>query len=400
MFGATGSLSSVDYRNAGEVYKTPAANIVITTVNPIADSDWELLNVNNLLIKSTNSPGTVSTDGSASYIFNYNSNSNHSMDQKDSNGKFVYGPYATPYTVLGYNISYGDVRSSSGGAHTHSMGQQTIGGNSYFPSYIRVGLYQRKINTSKIFELPIGTIVFAEDLTNTEGVVATSLYNGNHMCAVNIPNTIGTFYSGSNQFNFNIVSTISGAHAHNAIYPGPAPATQQTRVNAKTGANESDYAGIDHTHQGTASATITRKTISLRTYKVSSSNVYITRGMIFGFSSTNIPPDWYICDGSVINGYTTPRIVDRYLMFGNALLSSHDKISGNDNYITVSGSLNSVTWEHRHGTDTIWQDYTNTTGKYFHGPSGSLAAHGHAGQTVTTYYENDRYNLLYCIYLP
>jgi hypothetical protein len=401
MFGATGLLSSVDYRNAGEVYKTPAHGIVITTVNAVTDSDWELLDVNNKLIKSTYSPGVERTDGSASITFSsFNSTGNHSMDQQDSNGKFVFSPYATP--CLDDNFyGTGGTRAFSGGNHTHTFTEQTFSSAANFPSYTRVALYKRKDGSNRIFELPIGTIVFAADLSSVEGVSATSSYSENYLCAINNPSIAGTYKSGSNKFTYNIISAISGEHAHNGN-PGPGPTGQTSKYLVNTDADYSAKNNISHTHQGLVTLTVNRKTVSLRTYTVDNSGVYITRGMIFGFNTTNIPPDWYICDGSVVNGYTTPRIDNRYLIFGNAFLSSHDKILGDNNYINVTASLNNISWNHRHGQSGKYQSLTSRSGKFFHDDSYDITSHNHVfgGGDQSTYYENDRFELLYCIYLP
>jgi hypothetical protein len=401
MFGASGLLSSIDYRNAGEVYKTPADNIVITTVNPVIDSNWELLNVNNKLIKSTTTNvGSSSTNGSASLIITFISNSDHSMDQVDSNEKFVFSPYATPYCYTDDVLGGGDVRARTGGSHTHIFEQQTFSSAANFPSYVRVALYKRKIDSNRIFELPIGTIVFAEDLTDVEGVSATSSYNNKYLCAVNDQNLAGTSYIGKDNFSYNIVSSTAGAHSHPSNRSGPNQTGQIGIYLAQTGARADDQRYTSHTHQGTIDISVIRKNVSLRTYKVSMTGVYITRGMIFGFSSSNIPPNWYICDGSIINGYQTPRINDRYPLCGNELLSSHDNILNNDNHIATSASLDTATWNHYHGTADNYQAYSSITGKYYHGPSGNLTAHNHRGSGKTTYFEHDRFNLIYCIYLP
>jgi hypothetical protein len=141
----------------------------------------------------------------------------------------------------------------------------------------------------------------------------------------------------------------------------------------------------------------------LNTYVVQQENVYISSGMIFGFTSNNVPPNWYCCNGQTINGYQTPDLTDRYIMCGTA--ASHKVIPSdlNDkNIIKYSGTSSSTnTWNHKHGSSGVYQS-TSASGQVNCYHAYADAPHNHISgvQDVELPYEPPHFNLIYYIYLP
>ena len=357
MFGMTGQLASIDYRNTS-FSGAESKNIVIFTVAPVVDSNWQKVtafdatSIDNNLIKSRNSDFSLVgySNTMPSVAFNLNATVGTGGGHAGNAGY----PYANRYIYSGG--TYGSMTGYTGD-HTHVISPVSFTNNSFLPTHIKTGIYKRNLNSAtSIFPLPIGTIVFAENILNNSGVVANSSYDSKYLCITNTDASMGTI-AGSNTV-YTTTDSGSGAHSHGGSSSGT------IRGAGSQGAiNHTYYATAYSSGMGTHSHVISvptnhyKKYIKLRTYVVQKNNTYISSGMIFGFTSNIVSPDWYCCNGQTVNGYTTPNLVDRYVMCGNSNISSHNiKPTTIDdvNKIVYSGgaSMNAADWLHYHGTGT------------------------------------------------
>jgi hypothetical protein len=244
--------------------------------------------------------------------------------------------------------------------------------------------------------LPIGTIVFAENITNNDGVVA-SIYNGLYLYVTSDDNLVGLI-GGKTTHEITTTSSASGEHSH--VSPGQtyAQTGAENVYIGPTGRTKTTADGELHIHTMTLSLTQNKKYMKLNTYIVQQENVYISSGMIFGFTSNNVPPNWYCCNGQTVNGYITPNLVDRYIVCGD--VSSHKETSFDDvNAIVLSSSSTSTdSWYHRHGTGNVFQNIGLRKENRYHA-TGSVP-HSHTIPQQEFPYEPPHFNLMYYVYLP
>jgi hypothetical protein len=397
MFGASGVLFSTNYNNNGEKLLTQVSdNIVIPTIQLVSDSNWVPLNFSGF-IKSQNADSpfvnsSTSSGGDISLTFTTSSDGNHLAT--------TGGTYAQPYvssTVGSGQSTY----ANPSGSHSHTTPPISIAGTSLYPFHLKTKMYTRATNSNKIFTLPIGTIVFGENIEDS-GVVATSTYSSLYLYATTNDADVGRIGGGTTSRSINLTTSQGGSHNH-----GATGVRAQNGYNPAFGSEKS--AAIDtnqstgHTHSLSASLTQYIKYMKLNTYIVQQENVYIRYGMIFGFTSNNVPPNWYCCNGQTIDGYTTPNLVDRYVMFGYQANhkgippSAYDK-----NALVLSNvSLSTENWFHYHGTGDGWQ----TVGNYgrenrYHSTVSVPHTHTITTSSSSIDYEPPNYNLIYYIYLP
>jgi hypothetical protein len=396
MFGVSGMLFSTDYNNNGEKLRAEASdNFVITSIQLVSDSDWVPYNVGEAFVKSKNYysdlVNTLSMGTNASIAFNFSSNGNHNYN--------VGSAYANPYQSL---ITTGNViEATNSGDHSHSASSSSVQSTSFLPRHLKTKLYKRKTGSSTFFKLPIGTIVFAENITNNDGVVA-SIYNGLYLYVTSDDNLVGLI-GGKTTHEITTTSSASGEHSH--VSPGQtyAQTGAENVYIGPTGRTKTTADGELHIHTMTLSLTQNKKYMKLNTYIVQQENVYISSGMIFGFTSNNVPPNWYCCNGQTVNGYVTPDLTDRYIRIGNA--ASHKEIppSYSDVNALTHTSTNSSTntWRHRHGTGGVYQS-TSNFGQVncFHAYADVSHVHSSGPQQPSYPYEPPHFNLIYYIYLP
>jgi hypothetical protein len=397
MFGVTGILSSVDYRNTTQSF-TDANNIVIFTINDIVDSDWQTISASyDSLIKARDhnyvDVATKTTFGNITGSFTTTINGAHKAED--------YNAYAIPQ-ISGSGFNNNVRRLGTSGNHAHSLTFSINSGSDNFPFHIKTRLYKRNPYSRKIFTLPIGTIVFGENILNNYGVVANSYFDNRYLCSSTI--SIGRL-GGSNEFFSDVTIGSGGVHNH----VGPATRSQTSYP----GYGGGDYSGAvtygnigSHTHSGLILFNQYKKYVKLRTYKVQEENTFISPGMIFGFSSNNVSQGWYCCNGQIVAGYTTPNLVDRYIMCGNSDISSHnvkpDSIDDKNSisYVSYDLLIDTNDWNHTHGYGGVFQQLGASTEAFFH-DSESISHQHTVSATPGPYtYESDHYNLIYYIYLP
>lgn len=400
MFGITGKLGGTDWRNSGStVAPSVNSNIVIfTNNNTDLNSSWSTITQgNNRLIRARNESfvdvGIPSNGISASFNFSTGSNGGHYAEN--------YSPYATPYeqnsgnggTVLGY-----------GGAHSHGS-VKVIFSTSNFPSYGTAYMRKRNPNSSPYFTLPVGTILFGENLDNISGVSGYSSYSNRYLMGGE-----GVSFGGSSSVSLNSQTSTAGDHSH--------PSYGNSAVNGVFGnfaeVNRkfvSQNSGTVHFHTLTANFSLKNTYVKLRTYVTNNSNVVISKGMIFGFVSAVNDPDWFCCNGQTVKGYTTPNLVDRFIMCGDSTLASHNarpSYADDVNKVTyLSSSTSTESWKHRHGDGETYPASTslgNGITIYRYHADASIT-HSHTSVYDNTNgntfdFEPTHFNLIFYIYLP
>jgi hypothetical protein len=398
MFGITGALSSIDYRNMGQKFIF-ANNIVITSISPISSSSWVKKTSVEGLIKSrihnSSIVNTVNTNTSSSIT--------SSMSIAGSHVATVGAPYASSQVSPTYQ--YPTTIASTSGSHYHSF-TISLNAATLYPDSLYVGIYESNLGT--IFTLPVGALIFAENIASNDlyGISAISTYDNFYLRATSNDGLMGTTYSSTTSSIISYTTTTSGAHDHN-------PATGSFGLSSPTNGTEyslpydNSTTGYEpsHSHTGSVTVTQTKKYKKLRTYVVTQSGASISNGMIFAFNNTsiNLAPNWYCCNGQIIGGYTTPNLVDRYIMCGNSIISSHN-INGSGSSDTNNAYCTSTTsstnnWTHDHGSVYNYQVLTGyATAQRYH--TAASVPHSHTQSTSTTGFEPYHRNYIYCIYLP
>jgi hypothetical protein len=402
MFGITGIMLGSDWRNGASASPpTVDSNIVIFT-NSLVDLDSSWLTItqgNNRLIRARNENFAdvgVSYGGiGASFTFSTGTAGDHRAED--------YNAYANPYEQ---NYGSGGVISGNSGSHTHGSSTMNFT-SSIFPPYRSAYMRKRNPNSSPYFTLPIGTILFGENLDNISDVAGYSTYNGKYLVGQGTSSLTNGGYS--NPISYPIATNFAGDHVHN-----PAP-TGGSAVNGYFGGGaetnraftDTNY-GTSHQHIITANFSIKNKYVKLRPYVTTNSNVFISKGMIFGFVSTINDPDWFCCNGQTARGYTTPNLVDRFIMYGDS--SSHNT---NPSYVDdvntvtyLSSTMDTNTWSHSHGVTNSYPAITSLGNTRviarYHGTAS--VSHTHSISPVggvTSYsYEPSHFNLIFYIYLP
>lgn len=397
MFGATGLFISIDYRNMGQKFIS-ANNIVITSISPITNPSW---------VKKTNVQGLIKSRAHNSSIVNtVNTNISSvissSMSTAGSHAATIGGPYASSQVSPTYP-STSTIASTSGG-HNHSFAI-TLDPATFYPDSLYVGIYE---NTSTDINLPVGALIFAENIASNDlyGISAISTYDNFYLRATSNDGLIGTTDSSTTSSTINYTTTTSGDHAHTPATGsfGLSSPTNGTEYSLPFDSSTNGY-GPAHTHTGSVTATQTKRYKKLRTYVVTQSGASISNGMIFAFSNTsiNLAPNWYCCNGQIIGGYTTPNLVDRYIMCGNSDISSHN-INGSGSSDTNNAYCTSTTsstnnWLHDHGSVYNYQVLTGyALAQRYH--AAASFPHSHTQSTTTTAFEPYHRNYIYCIYLP
>jgi hypothetical protein len=397
MFGITGLMTSSDTRNGSPGPIEAVSNLVIFSVSTISDSNWVSISQNDKLIKGRNENfadvGTAyaATSGLPTITFTIGMNGDHA----GTIGSAYGSSYASPLTGGKSNFTY------TAGSHNHTA---SVSLNGFVPSNIKTKLYKRNPSSISFYSLPVGSLVFGENL-NISGLSGTSSYDNKYISSTT--STAG-IAGGSTTGTLSFTTSYSGAHFHD----GPTNNFDQTIFNGtgygqRTRSIEA-YDGQSHAHTGSVTLSQRKQYVKLRTYQVTGSNVFISSGMIFGFISSINDSDWFCCNGQTVRGYTTPNLVDRYVMCGNNSITSHNVTPSGINDVNdiniTSYTLDNNTWNHRHGIGDV--DYQNTTTYLpctrYHAYTDY--SHTHAITTadgITSYsYEPSHFNLIFYIYLP
>jgi hypothetical protein len=401
MFGITGKMSGTDWRNTYN--GAPSVNniFIFTNNNTDLNSSWLTINQGNgkfIRARDHNfaDVGVPSNVTSIDFIFNTGTTGSHVAEN--------YGAYATPYE--NYGNSGGGVISGSSGSHNH--GSFTINFTSNNFSLYRIA-YMRKRNpsSSPYFTLPIGTILFGENLDNVLGVSGYSSYSNRYLMGGE-----GVSFGGSsNPISISVLTNSSGDHLHNPSPYGGSAVTGVVGNFAETDRAFTDVnAGTVHQHTVIADFNIRNKYVKLRTYVTTNSNVIISRGMIFGFVSNVYDPDWVCCNGQTVRGYTTPNLVDRFIMCGDSTLASHNvtpSYTNDVNTVTyLSSTMDTNAWSHSHGVQNPYPASTSlgnlATIRRYH--STASVSHSHSTPSSTAFntfdFEPTHFNLIFYMYLP
>lgn len=398
MFGTSGILFSTDFKNGSPIPIEASSNLVIFSVSNISDPNWASINYSNTLIKARDSNyvdvGTLYLTPTNLPTLSFTTGTNNSHNGVD------YPEYSN--SQMSPLIGGKGFRGYPAGSHNHSI-DINLNNQTFLPPHIKIILYKRTNNSSPFYSLPIGSLIFGENL-NISGLTATSTYDNKYICCTPVGNQGTT--GGSSSFSFSFITGYSGEHYHD----GPVNNSSQTGFNG-TGYGERSGSielstGQSHLHTGSVTLTHKKQYVKLRTYQVTDSNVFISSGMIFGFTSAIDHPDWFCCNGQTARGYVTPNLVNRYIMCGNNNISSHNvnpsalddlNILNVDNY-TVDTNL----WNHTHGIEN--QFYQNTGTRIpqsrYHTYSNVPHTHSMTGQSTTISYEPNHFNLIFYIYLP
>lgn len=401
MFGVTGLLISSDYNNVSLNFPAEAPyGIVIFSLNDITDSNWggwPGYPFMELLIKARNSNYPYLGQSTAStnlpkVTINTTSEGTHLGTAYEYYSYSQMSPASGGKSFQGY----------SAGDHRH-LTDVTI--SEFYPPHIKTKLYYRKYTSTPFYSLPIGALIFGENL-NISGLTATSSYDNKYLCAT-YSNVAGTT-DGTSTISVSFTTSNAGEHFHD----GPVNNTTQTSFNGtgygqRTGSYPSSD-GQAHTHTGSMTLLQKKKYVKLRTYRVDGENVFISRGMIFSFFTVINHPDWFVCNGQTVRGYTTPNLVDRYIMCGNNDISSHNvtpSVSDDYNGITITNiSINNNTWNHNHGYGNQFYQNDGTSLPDYRYHTFANVPHSHSGLHTTDTnpisYDTSNFNLIFYIYLP
>jgi len=402
MFGITGIMLGSDWRNGASAVPPAVDSSIVIFTNSLVDLDSSWLTIsqgNSRLIRARDhnfaDVGVPSGGTSASFTFSTGTAGSHRAED--------YGAYANPYEQ---NYGSGGVISGIAGSHVHGSTNMTFTSN-IFPSYRSAYMRKRNPNSSPYFTLPFGTILFGENLDNISGVTGYSTYNGKYLVGQGTSSLSNGGYS--NPVSYPFLTNYAGDHTHN-----PSPYGGSAVNGFYGGGAEVNRAftdgddGTSHNHTITANFSIKNQYVKLRPYVTTNSSVPVSRGMIFGFVSAINDPDWFCCNGQTARGYTTPNLVDRFIMYGDSSSHNAKPISTDDvNTVTyLSSTMDTNTWNHRHGVTNPYPATTslgnNRVIARYHGNANVPHTHGifHNTGGNTFAFEPAHFNLIFYVYLP
>ena len=400
MFGITGIMLGSDWRNGASAVPPAVDSSIVIFTNSLVDLDSSWLTIsqgNSRLIRARDhnfaDVGVPSGGTSASFTF--------STGTAGSHNTINLSPYANPYES---NSGSGGVISGIAGSHTH--GSSTMNFTSdIFPPYRSAYMRKRNPNSSPYFTLPFGTILFGENLDNISGVDSYSTYNGKYLVGQGTSSLSNG--GSSNPVSYPFLTNFDGNHTHPVAPTGYGALTNTSGSVEPYRAFTDRNDGTLHTHTITANFSIKNQYVKLRTYVTNNSSVPISRGMIFGFVSAINDPDWFCCNGQTARGYTTPNLVDRFIMYGDS--SSHNT---NPSYVDdvntvtyLSSTMDTNSWSHSHGVQNPYPASTSIGTKTisrWHSTASIEHTHSVTKTTVsnTFAFEPAHFNLIFYIYLP
>jgi len=316
------------------------------------------------------------------------------------------GTFSQPRNDGSGTTNYG-VTNTNAGSHTHTIsglsGVSYLGGV-FFAGTV-VGMY-KCITPTK--EIPDKTIVL------TSGNVLNddyALFNNNAALITGsstwittnggaLGDAISPTYGTSNPVvSFtNILTSSAGTHTHELsnVFSQNRRYTSTVRT-----PDELSMPRGNHNHYATVDAII-YPAIIYQTAHQTKKTTGVYRGIILGWVGTNpatLPTGWYLCNGQIVNGYTTPALnVNRFIMTTNNANDSGVQ-GGNDTadiYISTSAGTTPSTHSHYPGGDDYRQK--DTTYSAYHQSHDWV--HNHDSITATPIsYRPSYYTLNFIIYL-
>jgi hypothetical protein len=288
--------------------------------------------------------------------------------------------------------------NTSAGAHTHSItglnSASNLGGKYHYGAV--VGLYKCVTPT---YEIPKGALVFATTPQN-EDLIQDGVYDGRSLISGNSSWVAArTQYGEEFYYGFSLSATISSSGSHNHSLTN-ARGNGSLAGSSYIGYNENGNLYGTHTHIYSITAYPDPAYKYQKTYRtVRNTGVY--KGMILGWmgrSVSELPKGWYLCNGQVVNGYTTPTLnQDRCIACTNS--DYYNGYEGGSDTVTINYSLsNSGTLQHTHLPDTgaTISVYPNNGPGSYH--SIYDWAHDHSGSYSSTW-KQGYYTLNFIIYL-
>ena len=288
--------------------------------------------------------------------------------------------------------------NTAAGSHTHSISglnsTNNLGGKYHYG--VVVGLYKCVTPT---YEIPKGALVFTTNPQN-EDLIQDGVYDNRSLISGNSSWVAArTQYGEEFYYGFSLSGTISSSGSHNHSLTN-VRGNVSLAGTSRIGYYENGNLIGTHTHNFSISASIDPAVKYQKTYKTArNSGVY--KGMILGWmgrSVSELPQGWYLCNGQVVNGYTTPSLnKDRCIGCTNS--DSYNGYEGGSDTATISYSLTDTSpLRHTHIPDlgATVSTYPNN------GPSGYHTdydwAHSHDGSYTGTW-KQGYYTLNFIIYL-
>jgi microcystin-dependent protein len=118
-------------------------------------------------------------------------------------------------------------------------------------------------------------------------------------------------------------------------------------------------------------------------------------------SLVSIPTGWTACDGTIVNGYTTPNLTNRFVIQAGGTGSAYPSVGLTGGNGSVALTLNMIP-DHTHGGTGLGTDSgTKTLGFSFTNGSASTTGINNVGYTPGTPVPTlpPYYSLLYIIYV-
>jgi hypothetical protein len=288
--------------------------------------------------------------------------------------------------------------NTAGGSHTHSISglssTSNLGGKYHYG--VVVGLYKCVTPT---YEIPKGALVFTSTPLN-EDLIQDSVYDGRSLISGNSSWVAARTQYGDDLSSVSIsTATISSSGNHDH---GVSNVRGQVGLAGTYRLGYYEYGDLigAHTHNFSIGASIDPAVKYQKTYKtVRNTGVY--KGTILGWmgrSVSELPQGWYLCNGQIVNGYTTPSLnKDRCIGCTNS--DGYNGYEGGSDTTIISYSIsNSGTLQHTHVPDpgaTIYV-YPNNGLPAYH--SAYDWSHSHTGSNTSTW-KQGYYTLNFIIFL-
>lgn len=281
---------------------------------------------------------------------------------------------------------------STSGNHTHTVGITSFA-NTSGPTARKMGMYQSNdtLNNNK---LPAGILVFSLNKPSDD-YVSNTAYNDCHLFGATDEVNYGSVQHGSNNYSTYLSSSSGGGHNH--IVAGTACGDSgiidinQPRYNTGT-----FVGGPSHSHASQLiTSTAKLRSLKLRLWETIRPTT-IANGIITGFLGTSsglLPPNWYLCDGQTVKGYTTPDLTSNYILCSN---TEHGVVNNPFTLLSFSSTFDNYTWTHSHSVSDTWY-YTASRATLYHGTLSPTHQHTIAQDSG---WRPDTYCMAFVIYLP
>jgi hypothetical protein len=310
--------------------------------------------------------------------------------------------------------------NTNSGAHAHSVQMQAP-----FPKSIQITTYTSYIETNII---PKDTIIFTNNPTNDHNALPAN-YNASCLVSAtgdtysqvyNIPSPYWTpgqlFNRGSYTGTYDLNNSVSYSDGRGQT--GRIMSSAGTHTHENTSATNGSYvlnasypyfwtdfppnfsAVGSHTHPSTIAYTIKLKKTRLKAY-ITNKNTTVSNGIIIGYKgNSNLPPNWYFCNGQIVGNYTTPNLINQYIETTN---TTHNEVIEVDNTLNCNVKFSvtaSTTNYHKHnlGQTDIMVSNSTKVNSLVNYHSNYDWQHNHDGW-VDIDYEPAYYGVAFIIYL-